>query len=317
MRVSVALNAYNRAEYVAETLESVLSQTRRPDDIVLMDDGSSDGTADVVRRFAPAVRYLRMENAGAGLSREAAVASATGDWVATCDSDDRWHPEHLENLIAAIEAHPCASFAFSNFTLFGDGASDYDHFACAPSQWWEDATGAADTGSSPLRVLRSPAYGPFLAFNPVFPTCLMASAEAYRAIGPAVDDFSRMNGEDADITRRLSLVGEGIADIRISVSIRKHVDNMSASLAKNLFGRYRILDRHVRELDLPPSLAQAAAAERDRSIASSFRHACWERRAELARDCRSRLPPGSLGAVDRLRYARVRLGGLAGALTRG
>lgn len=312
MRFSVALNAYNRADHISETLTAILAQSHPAAEIIVMDDGSTDDTADAVKRFAPAVRYERMENAGSGLSRQAAIDLANHDWIATCDSDDVWHSNHLENLTQALSESPKATFAFSNFTVFGDGETGYDHFSVAPPDWWRSACIAGSCPQEPLRRLGNDTYLALLEYNPVFPSCLVAKASAYKEIGGANPVFSRLNGEDSDITRRLSLTGPAVADSRISVSIRKHANNKSASLARNLYGRYHVLEQHVREIGLPEHLANAAALERDKTIVRAFKHACWEGQAELAKQCRSLLPTGSTSAIDKLRYLRVRALGLTG-----
>jgi len=85
--VSVVIAAYNTEAYIQEALESVLDQDWRPFEVIVVDDGSTDGTADVVKTF-DRVRYIRQENAGPGAARNTAIAAAVGDFIAVSDSDD-------------------------------------------------------------------------------------------------------------------------------------------------------------------------------------------------------------------------------------
>src|SRR5579872_1776903 len=86
--VSVVIPAYNAERHVAEAVESVLAQTYAPVEIVVVDDGSSDSTAETVRQFGPRVRFTTQTNAGAGAARNRGVAMATGHYIAFLDADD-------------------------------------------------------------------------------------------------------------------------------------------------------------------------------------------------------------------------------------
>jgi glycosyltransferase involved in cell wall biosynthesis len=95
-RVSVIIPAYNASGTLARAVESALSQTRPPDEIIVVDDGSADRTPEVARGFGDRLRYLRQENAGAAAARNRGVAEAAGDWVAFLDADDWWLPHRLQ-----------------------------------------------------------------------------------------------------------------------------------------------------------------------------------------------------------------------------
>ena len=103
--VSVVLPAFNRAECVAESVESILSQTFRDFEIIAVDDGSSDGTGDVLKKFGSSIRLIRQENRGVSAARNTGIRAARGHWVAFLDSDDRWHPEKLERQLLALEKY--------------------------------------------------------------------------------------------------------------------------------------------------------------------------------------------------------------------
>ncbi len=88
--ISVVIPVFNGARYVGEAIESVLAQTCRPAEIIVSDDGSTDDTAAVVRRFGDPVRYHCATNGGAGAARNRGVALARGDFLAFLDADDVW-----------------------------------------------------------------------------------------------------------------------------------------------------------------------------------------------------------------------------------
>jgi Glycosyltransferases, probably involved in cell wall biogenesis len=113
-RVSVITAAYNAAAHVAETIESVLAQTYQDFDYIVVDDGSSDETAEIVSRYAPRVTMIRQENAGAGAARNRGIELAGGDYVAIVDADDVWAPDKLERQVAALDQHLTAGVCYTN-----------------------------------------------------------------------------------------------------------------------------------------------------------------------------------------------------------
>lgn len=94
--VSVIIPTYNRAAILGRAIESVLAQTLAPAEVIVVDDGSTDGTAALVRRDYPQCRYLAQENRGVSAARNLGISAATGEWLAFLDSDDEWLPGKLE-----------------------------------------------------------------------------------------------------------------------------------------------------------------------------------------------------------------------------
>jgi len=107
LRVSAIITTYNAAHFVGEAIESVLAQTRLPDEIVVIDDGSTDDTARVVARYAShGVRYVYKRNGGPGSARNRGIRETSGDLVAFLDADDLWLPPKTELQLAYVAAHP-------------------------------------------------------------------------------------------------------------------------------------------------------------------------------------------------------------------
>jgi len=106
-RVSVIIPTFNRAAAVKEAVASVLAQTCRDFELLVVDDGSTDGTPAALARFGGEIRVLRStRRQGVSAARNAGVAAAQGEWLAFLDSDDLWLPEKLERQMAFMEAHP-------------------------------------------------------------------------------------------------------------------------------------------------------------------------------------------------------------------
>lgn len=107
--VSAIITTYNYGPYIGGAIESVLQQTRRPDEILVVDDGSTDNTAEIVGRYADrGVRYLYKRNGGASSARNAGIRATGGDLLAFLDSDDRWLPEKTEIQLTHLAEYPSA-----------------------------------------------------------------------------------------------------------------------------------------------------------------------------------------------------------------
>jgi glycosyltransferase involved in cell wall biosynthesis len=102
--VSVVIPCYNAERYIARAIESVLAQTRPADEIIVVDDGSTDSSADVIRRYGNRVRRAYQENAGVAVARNAGIGLARGRWIAFLDADDEWFPEKLERQLGVLSA---------------------------------------------------------------------------------------------------------------------------------------------------------------------------------------------------------------------
>jgi glycosyltransferase involved in cell wall biosynthesis len=115
--VSVLITAYNAENYLAEAIESALAQTYPQVEIVVVDDGSTDGTSDVVRRYSR-VRSHRQDRAGIGAARNTAVALATGEFLTFLDADDRFPPDKLDIQLRAFAAEPALDVVYGHVREF-------------------------------------------------------------------------------------------------------------------------------------------------------------------------------------------------------
>ena len=120
MIISVAIPTYNRANLLRHALESVLRQTYHDIDTIVIDDGSTDHTPQVVSQYGNRVRYFQQPNGGLGVARNAGLAKASGECIAFLDSDDYWFDYKLALQVALLKAIPDVGFLFSEFVILKD-----------------------------------------------------------------------------------------------------------------------------------------------------------------------------------------------------
>lgn len=112
MTVSVVIPAYNAEATIARAIDSALGQTVAVNEIIVVDDGSRDGTGAIVQHYGPPVRYFRQENAGASAAKNRALAEAKGEWIAFLDADDEWLPDKMAAQLATLKARPHLVWCF-------------------------------------------------------------------------------------------------------------------------------------------------------------------------------------------------------------
>jgi glycosyltransferase involved in cell wall biosynthesis len=202
--VSVVIPTYNRAQRTIAAIESVLAQTYPNQEIIVIDDGSTDGSSEAIQRFltqktnrdypAPQIRYINQPNQGPSAARNAGVERARGEYVAFLDSDDVWLPEKLEWQVRTIEQfkNQCGA-CFTDARLVedsGEGASTFRSWG----RHYEQITGVEPAA---LELLAK-------SFCGFWVSTLLVRTELIKRVGgfdPAV-----LYAEDRDLYFRLSLV---------------------------------------------------------------------------------------------------------------
>ena len=112
--VSVVIPAHNSQQYIVPALDSILAQKHRPLEILVVDDGSTDTTPDIVRGYAPEVRLIQQNQRGHPAARNAGIRAATGMFLAFLDHDDLWTPDKLDRQIASFENNPALDLVFGH-----------------------------------------------------------------------------------------------------------------------------------------------------------------------------------------------------------
>ena len=125
MKISVVIPAYNSAAVIRHTLDSVLRQTIQPDEILVLDDGSTDETLSILHSYEPRVSVFRRQNRGVAAARNELCQRAGGDLIAFLDHDDVWHPRYLEIQSQSFVMNPSAAAFFTRHDNF-DGVGDYE-----------------------------------------------------------------------------------------------------------------------------------------------------------------------------------------------
>ena len=126
MGVAVVIPCFNYGRYLTEAVESVIAQTLRPDEVVIVDDGSTDESRDVAQRLIAAhaeipIRLISRPHSGsAGATRNAGVEATVGEYVLCLDADDRLDAGFLEACVAALDQHPLAAIAYGDILGFDD-----------------------------------------------------------------------------------------------------------------------------------------------------------------------------------------------------
>ena len=108
--ISVVIPTYNRRKTIGRSIDSVLNQTLFPSEIIVVDDGSTDGTSDYIQSNFPSIRLLQQPNKGVSLARNMGIRSSNSDWVALLDSDDEWFPQKLEKQVMTLSQSPDIKF---------------------------------------------------------------------------------------------------------------------------------------------------------------------------------------------------------------
>ena len=196
--ISVVIPAYNREHTVLTAIHSVLSQTLPPTEVIVVDDGSSDGTAAAVESMGhPSVHLIRQANGGISAARNTGIRAAQSEWVAFQDSDDEWLSTKLERQFAAHAADPAAPGSFyCGMVIAGalnetDGSAARRHIAYHP-----DPGVTAVSGSLVPTLLRT---------NPISTQTLVARRELLHKAGLFDTDMKSL--VDWDIAIRLARLG--------------------------------------------------------------------------------------------------------------
>ena len=120
-KVSVNIPCFNSEKYIAETLQSALNQTFEDFEIILVNDGSTDMTEDIIKKFSdPRIKYYYQKNMGLGNTRNRQLALSSGEFIAFLDHDDIWLPTKLEKQIRLFENHPKVGLVYCDTIFFND-----------------------------------------------------------------------------------------------------------------------------------------------------------------------------------------------------
>jgi|GEM_PF-457222 len=130
--VSVIIPTYNYGYYIEGTIQSVLSQTFSDFEVIVVDDGSTDNTGEIVRQFGDKVQYIRQDNGGPNMARNTGIKAARGQYIAFLDADDKWLPEKLERQMPLIQRDPKIGLVYSRVYKFDQSGVIFGHYPLGP-----------------------------------------------------------------------------------------------------------------------------------------------------------------------------------------
>lgn len=192
--VSVVVPLYNKAPYIRRALESVAAQTVTDLEVIVVDDGSSDGSGDVVAGISDSrYRLIRQPNAGPGAARNRGLRETQSPYVAFLDADDRWLPTFLAENLSILERHPTAAAVSCGW---------YEHPGGAfPARWWRDCH--IDEGLIAVSPsTRADDLAALIAYTN--PSTMLAKSESVRRWGGFYEAGCRY-GEDATLYTKMFL----------------------------------------------------------------------------------------------------------------
>ncbi len=127
-KVSVIIANYNYGRFLRQSVESALGQSLRPHEVIVVDDGSTDDSIEILRSFGDSVITVEQANAGVGAARNKGAETATGDFLAFLDSDDYWHAEKLEKQLRKFSSDPEFGFVQCGLTNVDENGNTLDDY---------------------------------------------------------------------------------------------------------------------------------------------------------------------------------------------
>lgn len=203
--VSVIIPTYNRAQYISETIESVLAQTYSNLEIIVIDDGSIDNTKEVISKYISKIKYVRQPNSERGAARNHGLRLAKGEFIAFLDSDDLWLPDKIEKDLKFFADNPAVGVICTNALQI-------------------------DADSNQVKILEARGHSgkvteKLLGNNFVLMATHLIRTNLIRSINGFREERELAGSEDWEMWVRLSTITEFAFLPRISAKIRTHLAN--------------------------------------------------------------------------------------------
>jgi glycosyltransferase involved in cell wall biosynthesis len=179
VRVSAIIPVFNGAVTIAEAIDSALAQSYPSLEVIVVNDGSTDATAEVLRRYGERIKVIDRPNSGIAVSRNLGVAAAQGEYLAFLDSDDAWAPAMIERTVAALDANPACVLAYTNCAVIDSDGRDLD----------SALIGAGVDHAPTLQEMLSRLW-------PIMPSAVVMRRTAFDACGGFAEEFRSYGFED-------------------------------------------------------------------------------------------------------------------------
>lgn len=242
MQVSVVIPTYNRAAFIREALESVLAQTYQDFEILVIDDGSTDNTAEIVQSIGDArIRYVTQDHRGVPAAIDMGWRAAQGEYIARLDSDDRWLPEFLHEVVSRMDADPSVGAVYARA-----------HAMNSSGQMLTQLIGTQER--FPGHTLKSVIYGDFVtAMAVLIRRSAIAAAGGY--------DVSLITNEDWDMWIKIAYQNYKIGYVpRVLAHYRFHEQNLTRATSDRMNAimrdRVRVLDNFFALPNIPAEVLE-------------------------------------------------------------
>ena len=226
--ISVIIPTYNRAAFLARTIDSVLAQSYKDREIIVIDDGSTDDTQALLASYADSIRTMSIANSGVSHARNVGIKAAKGAWITLLDSDDVWHPTKLERQMAYHDSHPSVFISHTNERwMRHDKEVKQKALHQKPKGWCFEAN---------------------LSFCKIAPSTVMIAKEVFEKVG--YFDEELVVCEDYDLWLRILREYEiGLVEEILTTKYAGHEDQLSFSYPAMDTYRIKALLKH-QELEL-------------------------------------------------------------------
>lgn len=228
---SIVIPLYNKVNYIQQCLESVLCQTHQDFDIIVINDGSTDGSENIVEKFEDSrIKLISQDNQGASSARNAGIAIAKYEWIALLDADDFWYPNHLEELQNTMVECPEASVVCTNYEIV------------LGKNYLKQASFAVDIQSKPAYVEN---YFEASLIDPLAWTSALAfTKRVFKEVGGF--DTQIKSGQDIDLIVRFGLQAKMAFNPKVTMRYHRTSEN-NLSDETGLRDKLAYIDKHTAE----------------------------------------------------------------------
>lgn len=282
--ITLVIPAYNRSQLITETLNSALNQSLQFQEIIVVDDGSTDDTPATLANFGDRITVVRTPNQGVQVARNIGIERTKTELVALLDSDDLLEPNYVQTMGTWMLAHSEQDAAYCNFVTFNSNTTDRDKLARAP---FDFLAGAKREGDFAMDIPEL--YKRSLSYQPLFTCGLMINKRFIRKHGAYNPEFNRVGAEDWEFTLRLISEGRVAVCAKTLARVRKHEDNDSGDHVHMSLGEAAILEYSLSHHTIARSLRFELEASVQKRLVSAMNSAFDRGTLDQALEIRKRI----------------------------
>jgi len=235
--LSLIIPAYNRADLIGETIEAALAQSIKFNEIIVVNDGSTDNTLEILAKFNRYIKIIDTPNQGVQVARNIGVVAAQSTYITLCDSDDLLDANYVITIKKWLDEHNNNKIIYSNFFTFDTHSIYPDKFSLAPADYF---SGATQIGYFLTDVPEL--YVKTLKFQPLFCSGVTIEREFYNSIGGFDTKLKGIGAEDWEFTLRAVANTTTALCMLPIVKVRKHTSNDSANSTRQAYGEALVLE---------------------------------------------------------------------------